>query len=370
MTIGATRRRLISRGDLPGSNGGIYNPGALLAGDAVLLLCRREVDYRFRSALAFPELVVLDRNTLDLLDYRTLSKVGFGHDTRVEDFRCLAFGGMRLAVHSEVTPMRIKPVISLMLDDALQRFDDFDLPIRVARVEKNWVLFEHEGALHCLYKLDPLTIFVRHPGRPWTLVKEEDNGWAAELERGLSNSTNLIPFDEGYLGFWHTIANDRYLQGAFLLDAGLTIRARTGTLLDGGDVREGYKPGVLYVSALIEDRGRILAFYGEGDAHTGVAVFDRQELAQELRRSRFQPADSLRVRFDGTTLSDAFRAIQGLREFSERRHKTRIRVYVAEPGVRATMERLVPAHIIVHDSLPPDDVRCTVIGATGALKWE
>ncbi len=370
MTAGAIRRRLLSRGDLPGSNGGIYNPGALVAGNQILLLCRREVDYRFRNDLVFPELVTLDRESLELRDYRTLPKVGYPHDTRVEDFRCIEFDGMRLVVHSAVTPAKIKPVLSRMFDDALQRFDDFDLPIRPTRVEKNWVLFEHDRRLHCLYKLDPLTIFVREPGAGWTLVKEEDNGWTGQLERGLSNSTNLIPFDGGYLGFWHTIANDRYIQGAFLLGADLSIQYRTGTLLDGREVQEGFKPGVLYVSALIEDRGRVLAFYGEGDAHTGVAIFDREELAQELRRSPFQRVDSLRVRFEGRTQSDAFRAMQRLREFSEQRQRARIHVYVAEPIVRATMERLTPDHIVIHDTAPPADVRCTIVGATGALTWE
>ena len=114
MSVHAVRRRLISRGDLPGSNGGIYNPGALVSGDRVFLLCRREVDYRFRNELVFPELVILDRDSLDIVDHRTLHKVGFAHDTRVEDFRCIEFDGMRLAVHSAVTAARIKPVISRM----------------------------------------------------------------------------------------------------------------------------------------------------------------------------------------------------------------------------------------------------------------
>ncbi len=369
MSVASRRRRLLNRGDLPGSNGGLYNPGALLTADAVWLLCRREVDYRFRHNLVFPELVILERGTLALRDYRTLPKVGFTHDTRLEDFRCLAFNGMNLAVHSTVTATRIKPTISRMFGDALQRFDDFTLPITTSRIEKNWVLFEHDGALHCLYKLDPLTIFVRGAEGGWSLVKEEDNGWSGELERGLSNSTNLIPFDDGYLGFWHTIANERYLQGAFLLDRHLALRYRTGALLDGGDVVDGFKPGVLYVSALIEDGGQVLAFYGEADAHTGVAFFDRAELAQELYRAPFARTDALRVRFEGASLSDAFRAIQGLRAFAEQQKRTRVRVYVAEPEMRATMERLAPAHIIVHDVSPSDDIHCTVVGATGDLKW-
>jgi hypothetical protein len=301
--------------------------------------------------------------------HRTLLKVGYTHDTRVEDFRCIEFGGMRLAVHSAVRPGSIKPVISRMFEDALQRFDDFDLPVKPARVEKNWVLFEHEGALHCLYKLDPLTIFARSSEGVWQVVKEEDNGWATQLERVLSNSANLIPFDDGYLGFWHTITDNRYIQGAFLLGRDLSIRFRTGTLLDGSDVQDGHKPGVIYVSALLEDRGRVLAFYGECDAHTGVAVFDRDELSQKLQGAPFEATDSIRVRFEGASLSDAFRAMQGLREFSERRQNARIRLYVAEPGMRETIEGLAPPNILVHETGPTDDIHCTMLGSTGTLRW-
>jgi predicted GH43/DUF377 family glycosyl hydrolase len=368
---GAIRRRLVSRGDLPGSNGGIYNPGALLTERSILLLCRREIDYRFEPALVFPELITIDRSTLDVVRHRTLTKVGFSLDTRIEDFRCIAFNGLRLAVHSTVRPDRIKPMISRLYDDALQRYDDFELPVAPVRVEKNWVLFEHQGALHCLYKLDPLTIFVRREPGQWELVAESDNGWATRFERSLSNSANLIPVEDGYLGFWHSIVHDRYVQGAFLLGHDLRLQYHTGTLLDGADVHDGFKPGVLYVSALVDDGARVLAFYGEGDAHTGVALFDRAELLQELHRHRFVSTNATRVRYQGETLSDAFRALQRLREFAERTERSRIRLYV-DPAMRATFERLAFPRLHVHaydaESDHPDAYDCTITGS-GKLTW-
>lgn len=368
MSAGAVRRRLVARGDLPGTNGGIYNPGALVDGDRILLLCRRELDYEFRHALVFPELLTLDRRTLDLRDYRTLTKVGYARDTRIEDFRCIGFDGLRLVAHSAVRPDRIKPIISRLYDDALQRYDEFELPVTPVRVEKNWVLFEHDGRLHCLYKLDPLTIFVRDD-RGWRLVKQEDNGWSMQFERTLSNSANLIPFEDGYLGFWHSIVRDRYVQGAFMLDRSLSIRFRTSTLLDGADITDGFKPGVIYVSAIVEDGDRVLAFYGEGDAHTGVAIFDRGELAEELRRQPFVPVQTIRVRFDGASLSDAFRGMQGLRAFSEQRRHPRIRLYVGDPALRETIERLATANVAVDAEGAADACDCTLHGASGMLHW-
>jgi hypothetical protein len=59
----------------------------------------------------------------------------------------------------------------------------------------------------------------------------------------------------------------------------------------------------------------------------------------------------------------------GLREFSERR-RARVRVYVAEPALRQTMERLAPEHIVVHESRDTDDIHCTMVGATGMLSWD
>jgi predicted GH43/DUF377 family glycosyl hydrolase len=369
MSLSITRRRLVARGDLPGSNGGIYNPGAVLAGDTIHLLCRREVDYRFRPELVFPELVELDRRTLEIRRHRTLLKVGFPLKTRIEDFRCLSFRGAHLTVHTAVGG-GIKPVISRVFADVIQREDDFHLPVALTPVEKNWVLFEHDGALHCLYKLDPLTIFVRQADRSWVLVKEEDNGWADEHPSVLSNSANLVAIDDGYLGFWHRIIDGRYVQGAVWLGPDLSIRGRTGVLLDGREVVDGFKPHVIYVSALILDDDRLLAFYGEADAHVGVAIFDRKELMQELRREPFQPVSPLRLRFAGSSLADVFRGVEVLRRLSADGDRRRIRLRVDAPAVREMMARLAPKHVFIDapDSRTPP--RGTLDGPAGAIRWD
>ena len=288
MTLRAVHRRILSLGDVPGSDGGIYNPAAVAQGSSILLLCRREIDYRF-TAKVYPEAVLVDPESFAVTRHWTLRKRGFPRGSRIEDFRTIDFRGDLLVVHTLVTKERIRPVISRVTGSRLEPCDDLDLPLDAGRVEKNWVLFERDGALYCLYGLDPLTIFVRGRRGSWALVRRERTGWADEIEGTLSNSTNLIPFLGGALGFWHTRRHGRYVQGAFLLDAGMRIRFRTGVLLDGAEVHEGFKPGVLYVSSLVRDRGRVLAFYGEGDAHTSVAIFDEGGLADELMRSPFRP---------------------------------------------------------------------------------
>ncbi len=368
MTLRIEHRRLVSRGDIPGSNGGIYNPGAVWRGGAILLLCRREIDYRFTPAV-FPELLTFDPDTLELTDYRTLRTSGYPREARLEDFRCLAFRDLTLVAHSLVRRHRIKPVISVVDGHTLRPFDAFELPVDAARVEKNWVLFVHEGALHCLYKLDPLTIFVRSRRGTWRLVKRTDNGWAWQIAHTLSNSANLLPFEGGYLGFWHTTAEDRYVQGAYFLTRDLRLKYRTGVLLDGRDVRDGFKPGVLYVSSLLADDRRVLAFYGEGDAHTSVAIIDRQELWDALRRSPFRRRGALRIRYEGASMSDAFRAMRTLQAFSAQRGHPRIRLHVPDPRIRRTIRRLKTPNITLEPPSRERPPHCRLLGATGRFVW-
>jgi predicted GH43/DUF377 family glycosyl hydrolase len=364
--LSAPRRRLVRRGQIPGSNGGIYNPGAVVEDGVIRLLCRREIDYRFTS-FVYPELITLDASTLAVLDTRTLTRVGYRDGVRLEDFRSLMFEGMHLVVHTTVDGRTIRPSLSRILDDTLQPFDDLALPIELQRVEKNWVLFEHGGALHCLYKLDPLTIFRRAPDGSWTCIVEDENGWSGSVAGTLSNSTNLVPFEGGYLGFWHTIDDGRYVQGAMFLNADLEITYATGTLLDGGDVREGFKPGVLYVSALVADAARVLAFYGEGDSHTGVAEFDRAALWDALRASPFERRSPLRVRLHAQTLGDLFRALHVLEARNVDREPERIAVAIEEPRLRRTFGTLCPPWIVVRADRPSLAADLTLDGRTGTL---
>jgi predicted GH43/DUF377 family glycosyl hydrolase len=365
VSLRVTHQRIVSRGDIPGSNGGVYNPGAVLSGSTIFMLCRREVDYRF-TPLVFPESLTLDPDTLSIVGRRTLKKGAYPEGSRIEDFRCIRFDDMLLVAHCLVESARIKPAISRIVEDRIEPWDDFNLPISAARVEKNWVLFERRGELHCLYKLDPLTIFVRR-NSGWHLIKEEENGWADEFPRMLSNSTNLIPFLDGHLGFWHTILDGRYVQGAFLLGRDLKIRYKTGALLDGAAVREGYKPGVLYVSSLVEHAGRILAFYGEGDSHTSVAIFDAEELARTLQRSPPKFSVPLYIRYHGGSMGDLFRALIAVRQFSAAREAPPIRLYVSDMRLCPVVEVFKIPNLTVHERERQRPYDYAVFGQTGTI---
>jgi predicted GH43/DUF377 family glycosyl hydrolase len=328
--VGVFRRRLISRGDIAGSDGGIYNPGAVATDEGIVLICRREIDYRF-SGIVHAERILLNPDTLEIVAHSRLRPRGYPDGSRIEDLRCMTFEGRQLAIHTLVQPGRIRPMISQFDDRQIEPWDALDVPLELAPVEKNWILFEHAGALHCIYRLDPLTILVRDEHRSWRVLRQEDNGWSIAFENMLSNSANLIPFMDGYLGFWHSIVEQRYVQGAVLLGSDLQIRYRTGVLLDGSAITHGYKAGVLYVSALVRDGGRVLVFYGEADAHCGVAIFDAAELEAELRGSPFTRTEVVRTRFAGGRMRDLFDVMIALQALSRERGEVQIQVYVDDP---------------------------------------
>lgn len=309
--------RIVSRGELPGSDGGVYNPGAVRGDEGIVLLARREIDYRF-TAVAHPERIVVDPRSFEVVSHRTLLRSGYPEDARVEDFRLIRHDGLLLAVHTLVQPGgRIRPMISVVGERSLEPWDTLDLPFETERVEKNWVLFEHQGTLCCLYRLDPLTILARERGR-WRVIVRRDNGWSADFRGMLSNSANLVPFRDGHLGFWHSIVDGRYVQGAMTLTRELAIGAATGVLLDGRDAAPGHKPGVLYVSAILAAGDRVLAFYGEGDAHCGVAVLDAGRLAAELDRGPFSERSPVTVRLEPASMGDLYRAMVRLDDMTKR----------------------------------------------------
>lgn len=299
--IPVTYQRLLSRGDYRDSAGGLYNPGAYQHPDGqILMAIRHEVDYTWTK----PAQVKLVEFAADFtrLWSDTLPVRGHDTDARIEDVRPFVFGPDVLMAHTRWKPhdrsYPIRPVLSRLAVNMaetpwvwLERYDDWSLPLVPQPVEKNWVLLEKDGELYTVYSLDPLVIFRRHreqgtAARPdgWVLYNSSPNGWASALGKPPRNSTHLLPFAGGYLGWWHVILDQSYVHGAYWLDADLQLRARTGVLFDGSWVRgDVYKEGVMYVSSQLVQDERILLFYGEGDAHAGVATLRTDDVREALR---------------------------------------------------------------------------------------
>lgn len=344
---------IIRRGELPGSNGGIYNPGVLIDQDRIYLLCRREIDYKF-SHIVHPELIEIDSNSLEKISSTTLTKFGYPEFSRIEDFRCIHFESKRLVVHTLHTggrlnniasknyagliqdpqalndPLLLKPVISVIQDGILRPYDPLDLPIQLKTVEKNWVLFEHQQRLHCIYDLDPLTIFRKEYDGKWVLIAEEDNGWSKDFPFYLSNSANLIPFKSGYLGFWHTIEYGSYVHGAYWLDHNLKLQYKTDILIDGACIRSGPKPGVIYITSILQKENEILLFYGKADSDTAVMRVDSRTLWHQLQNSHFtfELDKKIRIQFVGNNLSGIFKAMQSLEKLKRMMPESSLLLYL------------------------------------------
>ena len=106
------------------------------------------------------------------------------------------------------------------------------------------------------------------------------------------------------------------------------------------------------MSSLVAHGGRVLAFYGEGDAHLGVATFDAAELAAELARHPFVPADPVTVRLAPPSMGYLFDAMSELAPREMRR------AWMTAFG----NAKLDARHAIEPDDLPHASHRRTPIG--------
>ena len=261
-------------------------------------------------------------------------------------------------------------MISEIINGTLRPYDAFDLPIGLKTVEKNWVLFEHQNQLHCIYALDPLTIFRRESNGQWVLIIEEDNGWSGDFPFYLSNSVNLIPFHSGYLGFWHSIEYGAYVHGAYWLDQKLRLQYKTDVLIDGAIIQDGPKPGVIYITSVIEKEDTLLLFYGKADSDTAVMRLQSSELWNQLQQSacKFESDKKIRIQFQGSNLSDLFRAMQSLEKLSQSMPAHTLLLYVESADLLKLAKGLANEYIGVRNGLLyRGTYQYTLLGESGEL---
>ena len=303
------RRRLISAGQLgPESKDGAINPGGLVIDGRIHLLCRAEPSGanwfpgRLFENQATPILCVLGPD-LSLDTYRALTCDGidggrpedwrlFRHQEKVFTNYSVYYGGnsnpRSFAAVAELDRSGHRIVNQIVLRPHFRPHHD----------EKNWVMFSHRGKLLCLYSVVPYILLEIDLKRGRTKTVAEIDDPKIELGRWssgfLSNSTNPVVWDaDHYLTFVHTSLsgaertddNRLYLQFGMLIDR-QTLRPVSvipEPLVTGG-AESGRRSGVHYTSSLVVGEDVLYAFYGEGDTHTGVTVFDKTALGDEFRR--------------------------------------------------------------------------------------
>lgn len=232
--------------------------------------------------------------------------LGFDAGTRCEDLRPFVWRDQVLISHVAYQPGSGRPVrqrLSTLRADwsAIERWDDWALPRSLADIEKNWALVDSPAGLLCIYSLSPFVRLQRTYDR-WVTYGEHPNDWSASLGHTPRCSTHLLPWRDGYLGWWHIRLDGIYCQGAYWLDKDLRLRRRSGILLDGQEIQYSrryvnnerldpvdlgptgiYKPGVLYLSSWVDRGDDLWLFYGVGDAHSNVAVVKADDVDRYLR---------------------------------------------------------------------------------------
>ena len=102
----------------------------------------------------------------------------------------------------------------------------------------------------------------------------------------LHNSTNLESWDDyHYILFVHDFINFKNVKYRTYMQYGVLISKSTllptniipYPLVMGGD-EPGRHPGVHFTSSLVNRSDGLYAFYGQGDSHTGLLVFNKDKL--------------------------------------------------------------------------------------------
>lgn len=289
------KRTLYRRGEVPGSDGGIFNPSGLeLTDGSLMTIFRKEQNHNattgYKNESAVPYLQVLKRNT-----YReeNLNLDGFEPGDRVEDFRLFVFNGNIYCSHTLIKNnlqpnMRSTVALSHILKDGLILEERVELPVPVRDIEKNWVFVGDGKRLFCIYSLQPYLVFERVKKR-WVQLErpQPDLKWF-HYNQYICNSTNPVLIDEYYLMFFHTKENGVYHHGAALLSLNLEIKfaTRNSIIIKESAIAEGIARGIVYVSgcAYLKKQNTVRVLFGEGDSSACYVDYDKNELLNAIKK--------------------------------------------------------------------------------------
>jgi predicted GH43/DUF377 family glycosyl hydrolase len=295
--------RLFSAGDFGEdiSGGGVINPGALHAGEDILLLLRCEpaghsMTGGWNEQRATPVLVRLS-SSLEVLASSILTQV-LPHCVRGEDWRLFHYNGRIYTNHSLYyyngnTHHDECSVCISEVDREHKRLSFVcELVYKKHTHEKNWAFFSLANRLFAIHSLKPFKVLEvdMKTGMSSVIInKPMDLGFPIPVDTALYNSTNPVEWDENhFLLFVHAryssgTMHRLYEQYGVLIDKStlLPVYSTREPLITGGS-EEGKHPGVHYtMAALPRDEG-ILTFYGEGDSHSGMVLMDRKILQERF----------------------------------------------------------------------------------------
>ncbi len=305
------KKTLITAGQLGEDTAcSVINPGALYRNNEFQLLCRGEANETvwvgdFLAYQANPLWCTLDSN-LNIKESFFLRYPELPPKSRAEDWRLFEYQGKLYTNHSvyqlldrQEWIVRSRPGISEvdLQNRTLRLRWMLDPPFEASGEEKNWSFFVHEGSLMCIYSFKPYIILEIDLERGTTKKLLEVDPHYQWYEKGkfIRNSTNIVSWDDNhYILFIHDFLDPRYeprnrtyMQYATLISKKTLLPTSIiAEPLQMGGEEGGRHPGVHYTSALVNQEEGLYAFYGQGDSHTGVVVFNKDTLNILFNRVR------------------------------------------------------------------------------------
>lgn len=281
------RGTLYRRGELPNSDGGVFNPSAIQHNGKTLTAYRKEQGiskHMYVGTSAIPH--------IEYGDWTTELKVDFPANLRMEDFRLFKHSGTIYANHTVCANINTSNIeascgISVINEEKVAFKGKVELPIETKKVEKNWVFFSEGDKVYCIYSLNPYKLFFSIDHMQTWLPYETKKPELKWIDKSyISNSTNPILIGDSYLVFFHTKSAGEYYHGALLISADTKeITHATRKPIDVKTCGEGLHPKIKYVSGscLMQD-GRIRLYIGEGDSNAVYNDFDANSLIKTIKR--------------------------------------------------------------------------------------
>lgn len=289
-------KTLFRRGEVPNSEGGIFNPsGVVLANGEHLTIFRKEKALngkkQYSHGTAIPYIVV--SGSMGSFD-RELQLEDFSAGERVEDFRLFFIGETPCCSHSIITnnlkeSIRCRIGISELTQTSMRLMDCPELGVEEKSIEKNWSFFSEGNNIYCIYSVSPYILFCR-VGAKWNKVDVANRkfNWLHK-DQFICNSTHPILIGDSYLMFFHTKEGGKYFQGALLIDKTTKeITHATPHSLPIKTCNEGMVSGLNYLSGALylPAQNIIRLFIGEGDSHSVINDFDATHLINVIKRYR------------------------------------------------------------------------------------
>lgn len=294
--------------------GGMFNPGALLTEQGILLVAKAQHIPWFKAKgnkrelflKGNPVTFLLDQNTLKMVEKNIITDiVGFPQDLdyAIEDFRMFKWKEQSLVNHSFVIKGKVgdyinqtsvKSSLSLLSNQKLTWLGFPTLDFSTQNIEKNWVYKEDDQKLLLFYSLNPYHIlFLENDTelRFKTLINQQfENKLKNPGSFGtmVSFSCNPIDFDDQYwLLIVHQIDNKIsgrcYYHWAVLIDKKTLLPVKiTKNYIFSGMGARGRDTGFRYISSILKVEDEILFFAGEGDVYITVTKKKVNEIIDKM----------------------------------------------------------------------------------------